>query len=174
MHLSKFNECFSHRITDGSEYQWQSFGPNARYLDFESDYAHGSVIFDTVSQTVYQADVSAKPDGDDNLPGPYRFLNPEFREQFINECKERKVEPFHAWDNTSYTELEVCEDFLEKAHAVFNNLPFDKRIVVPVDLDDDVILKLAMEAHKRDITLNKMVEIVLQQAIDHHKGITNE
>jgi hypothetical protein len=31
-----------------------------------------------------------------------------------------------------------------------------------------------MEAHKRDITINKMVEIVLQQAIDNHKGITNE
>jgi hypothetical protein len=27
---------------------------------------------------------------------------------------------------------------------------------------------LALEAHKRDITINKMVEIVLQRAIDEH------
>jgi predicted HicB family RNase H-like nuclease len=36
-------------------------------------------------------------------------------------------------------------------------------------LDDATILKLSMEAHKRDITLNKMVEIVLQEAINHHR-----
>jgi hypothetical protein len=37
-----------------------------------------------------------------------------------------------------------------------------------VDLDDDIILKLSIEAHKRDITLNKMVEIILQEVIDKH------
>jgi hypothetical protein len=174
MHLSKFNECFSHRISGGSEYCWKSFGLNARYLDFESEFAHGSLVFDAMTQTVYIADIDAKKDGDDNLPGPYRWINPDHRQGYIDECKERGIEPFEAWDNVNYIELELAEDFLEKAHAIFNNLPFDKRIVVSVDLDDDVILKLAMEAHKRDITINKMVEIVLQQAIDNHKGITNE
>lgn len=174
MHLSKVNECFGHRINGGSEYGWKSFGPNARYLDFESEFAHGSVVFDCETQVVYLADIDAKQDGDDNLPGPYRWINPEHRQGYIDECKERGVEPFEAWDNVKYIELETCEDFLEKAHAVFNNLPFDKRVVVPVDLDDDVILMLALEAHKRDITINKMVEIVLQNAIDHHKGVTNE
>lgn len=174
MHLSKFNECFSHRISGGSEYGWKSFGLNARYLDFESEFAHGSLVFDAMTQTVYIADIDAKKDGDDNLPGPYRWINTDHRQGYIDECKERGIEPFEAWDNVNYIELELAEDFLEKAHAIFNNLPFDKRIVVPIDLDDDVILKLAMEAHKRDITINKMVEIVLQQAIDNHKGITNE
>jgi hypothetical protein len=28
---------------------------------------------------------------------------------------------------------------------------------------------LAMEAHKRDITLNKMVEVILQQVINEHE-----
>ena len=174
MHLSKVNECFGHRINGGSEYGWKSFGPNARYLDFESEFAHASVVFDCETQVVYLADIDAKQDGDDNLPGPYRWINAEHRQGYMDECKERGVEPFEAWDNVKYIELETNEDFLEKAHAVFNNLPFDKRIVVPVDLDDDVILMLALEAHKRDITINKMVEIVLQNAIDNHKGITNE
>lgn len=174
MHLSKVNECFGHRISSGSEYTWHSYGPNARYLDFESEYAHASVVFDSVTQVIYQADIDAKQDGDDNLPGPYRWVNPLHRQGYVDECKERGVEPFEAWDNINYIELETSEDFLEKAHAVFNNLPFDKRVSVPLDLDDDVILALALEAHKRDITINKMVELVLQRAIDEHVNKTND
>ena len=44
----------------------------------------------------------------------------------------------------------------------------DNRVDVELDLEEDVILQLALEAHKRDITLNKMVEILLQEAIDHY------
>ena len=164
MHLSKINECFGHRISGGSEYGWNCFGPNARYLDFESDYAHSSVVFDSENQTVYLAEISRK-EGD---TGTYQWINPEFKSGYLAECKRRKIDPHHAWDNVRYTELETSEDYLDKAHAVFNNLPYDERIVVPLDLEDDVILMLALEAHKRDITINKMVEIVLQRAIDEH------
>jgi len=44
MHLSQINEITDHRITSGSEYQWQCY-PDARYLDYESDYAHLSVLY---------------------------------------------------------------------------------------------------------------------------------
>lgn len=77
MHLSKVNECFGHRINGGSEYGWKSFGPNARYLDFESEFAHGSVVFDCETQVVYLADIDAKQDGDDNLPGRKEQPNDE-------------------------------------------------------------------------------------------------
>jgi len=45
----------------------------------------------------------------------------------------------------------------------------DNRVDVELDLDNFTILQLALEAHKRDITLNKMVEIILQEVIDRHK-----
>ncbi len=44
----------------------------------------------------------------------------------------------------------------------------DNRVEVELDLEEDVILQLALEAHKRDITLNKMVELLLQEVIDKH------
>lgn len=169
MNLSKLIENFDSKIVGGSEHCWRCFGENARYLDFESDYGFGSVIFDSKDQTVYQASVSHKEDLDANLTTPYQWFNPDFRTRYLSECKEREIDPHYAWDNVKYVELETFEDFLEKSHAIFNNLPFDRRISVPLDLDDDVILQLALEAHKRDITINKMVEIVLQKAIDEHQ-----
>lgn len=170
MHLSQINEAFEHRIVGGSEYQWNCYGPNARYLDYHSEYAHGSVIFDTETQMVYEAIIDAKEDGDDNLPGPYRWLNPDTKQKYLDECKERNIEPNSAWDDVNWIDLEVEEDFLTKANAIFNNRPFDRRVTVPLDLDDWTILQLALEAHKRDVTLNKMVEIILQGVIDKEKG----
>ena len=37
--------------------------------------------------------------------------------------------------------------------------------VVTVELPDEVILKLALQAHERDITLNKMCSIVLKSSL---------
>jgi hypothetical protein len=171
MKLAQINEAMNHQITGGSEYQWQCF-PDARFLDYESEHAHVSILYSTVDQIVYQADASIKrevwPD-DKRFDKPYRWTNPIFKDAYINEAKERGVDPDQAWDDTKWIELETDEDFLEKAKAMFEGDYWDTRIVVPVDLDDDTILKLSMEAHKRDITLNKMVEIVLQEAINHHR-----
>ena len=45
----------------------------------------------------------------------------------------------------------------------------DNRVGVELNLDEHEIYQLAMEAHKRDITLNKMIETILQEVIDKHK-----
>jgi len=43
-----------------------------------------------------------------------------------------------------------------------------KKVDIEFDLSDIDILRLALEAHKRDITINKMVELILQEVIDNH------
>ena len=166
MYLSKVNETLDHKITGGSDYHWNCF-PDARYLDYESDFAHVSVLYSTVDQTVYQAEVSLKEYLENDKP--YRWLNPLYRDEMFAEAEKRKVDHTQAWDEVKWIDLEVEEDWLEKTKAIFNGLEFDNRIQVELDLKDDEILKFALEAHKRDITLNKLVEIVLQEAIDSYK-----
>lgn len=142
-------------------------------MDYESDFANVTVIFDTTNQTVYSAEVSVKPEAWSTDTKPYRWLNPVFKDALYAESIHRNVNPNQAWDNVEWIDLEVEEDFIEKAVAIFNGEEWDTRISVPLDLEDDLILHLAMEAHKRDITLNKMVEIVLQEAIaKYEKGET--
>ena len=41
----------------------------------------------------------------------------------------------------------------------------ESEAVVTVELPDEVILKLALQAHERDITLNKMCSIVLKSSL---------
>jgi hypothetical protein len=168
MKLSQINEAMNHRITSGSEYNWQCF-PDARFLDYESDFAHVSVLYSTVDQTVYQAEVSVKREAWDEDKKPYRWLNPDYVDAFYKESKKRKVDTDIAWDDVTWIDLEMEEDFLEKATAIFNGEECDTRVQFPIDIDDELILKLSMEAHKRDITLNKMIEIILQEVIDNHR-----
>jgi len=92
-----------------------------------------------------------------------------YKNALYKESKKRKVDTDIAWDKVKWIDLEMKEDFLEKAKALFNGEECDTRVQFPVDLDDDTILKLSMEAHKRDITLNKMIEIILQEVIDRHR-----
>jgi hypothetical protein len=164
MHLSKVNEALDHKIVGGSEYQWNCW-PNARFLDYETDYAYASVVFNTQNQEVYLAEVNDK---DDSVK-PYRWLNPMYKQDFINESKLRNVDHIQAWDNVSWYDLETPDDWLKKANAIMNGQSFDTRIEVPIDLDNDTLMQLMLEAHKKDITLNQMVEEALKALIQKHE-----
>lgn len=166
MKLSEVNQALDHRITGGSDYQWNCFGSDARFLDYESEYAHVSIVFDSAIGCIYVAEVN--PENDTTIA--YRWINPAYKNEYLAEHVSRKIDPDIAWDDIKYTNLEVEEDWLEKARAIFLGESFDNRIQVPLNLDDDLLLQLAMEAHKRDITLNQMVCVILQEVIDN--GVT--
>lgn len=165
MKLQQVNEAMDHKITGGSEYQWNCY-PNARYLDYESDFAHVSVIYSTATQEIYQAEVAVKRDAWAEDAKPYRWLNPEFKEAFFGECKERKVKKNKAWDDVKWVDLEVEEDFLEKATDIFNGQEWNHDIMVPIDLPKDELFQLMLIAHEKNITLNQLVTEILQAVID--------
>lgn len=165
MQLSEVNNTFQHKITDGSEYLWNCYGDNVRTIDYTSKHACGYVVFDTETHEVFEVSVSPVAGAWDIEPKPYRYINPEHRMSYETEAEDRHVDPNVAWDDVKWVDLETEEDFVEKASKMFNGESFDTRISIPVELDDDTLLKLTMEAHKRDITLNKMIEEILRELI---------
>lgn len=165
MNLKNVNEALDHRITGGSEYGWNCW-PNARWLDYESEYAHSSVVFNAETQEVYTAEVNDKAD----KYKPYRWLNPEYKEAMYSEARTRRIEANQAWDKTMWYDLDVEEDWLEKASAIMRGEDFDTRVQVPLTLGNEEMFRLMTMAHERDITLNKMVEIILQEVIDRNKN----
>ena len=169
MHLSKINNTFQHRISGGDEYLWTCW-PDARFIEYESEHAHASVVFSSLTQIVYNAEISVKPINniEDKYP-PYRWLNPRFKDAMIAEATKRGISINEAWDDVMWCDLEVEEDFLEKAEGIFTGKEIDTRVQVHLDLEDDLMLQLAMNAHEQDITLNKMVERILNEVILAHK-----
>jgi len=165
--LKDFMETVNYRITEGSDYQWNCYGPNAYCLDSwngEQDGHSLSVIFDTRTQQVYEVQAH-----DYRLNRAYRLTNPEYIAERDNESQDRGVDKSEAWDDLRYVDLDVEEDFLEKARAIVNEEDYDNRVKVPVDFTDEELLEYMKIAHERDITFNQLVEEALKAAIEECK-----
>jgi hypothetical protein len=162
--VKEFMEICDYKITEGSEYCWQCFGPNAYRLDSwnqEQDGHTVSIIFDTRTHVVYEATAY-----DYQRNRAYRLINPDFKLAHDNEATERDVDINQAWDDVNYVDLDVVDDFIQKAVAIVNDEDYDTRVSVPVDFTDEELLTYMKMAHDRDMTFNQFVEQALRAAID--------
>ena len=78
-----------------------------------------------------------------------------------------------AWDDCNFVDLEVDDDFIQKSLAIKAGEDYDTRISVPLELDDDMMFDLMKLAHERDITLNELVTIALEESIDQHRMLND-
>ena len=162
--LKDWMECVNYRITEGSDYCWQSYGPNAYSLDSwdeDQDGVSACVIFDTKTQTVYQAEVH-----DYSKKRSYRLFNPDFKSKHDQEATDKTVDMDEAYDGVKFTDLETDGDFLTKLRAIMNYEEYDDRVSVPIELPDDELFKLMCMAHERDITFNQLVEECIRSVLE--------
>jgi hypothetical protein len=162
--VKDFMEVVDYRITEGGDYGWQCYGPNAYRLDSWSGDQDGhsvSIVFDNQTQTVYE--VTAY---DYSRERAYRLINPDHREAHTNEAVYRGVEANEAWDCVNYVDLEADDDFIQKAQAIVAGEDYDTRVEVPLELDDELLFGLMKMAHEQDITLNQLVENIVRAEVD--------
>lgn len=167
--IKDFMEVIGYRITEGSEYCWQCYGANAYCLDSwngEHDGHTVSIVFDTQTQVVYQMEVC-----DYQANRAYRWINPDYVEAHRNEANVRMVNHKEAWDEVDFVELEVPEDILEKARAIVEGQEYDTRVQVPLTLDKEQMYQLMTMAHEQDLTLNQLVEKILQEEVDRLNSV---
>lgn len=165
--MKQFFELIEYKITESSEYQWSCFGVNAQSIDSWNQDQNGytlSMTFDRKDQTVYCVEVC-----DYSKNRAYRLINPLFQSAHSQEVKRRGLDDV-AWEDVRWTDLDVVEDFLTKATAIRDQQYYDTRVSVPIDLDDSELFILMKMAHEQDITLNKLVEDILQTVIDKENG----
>lgn len=145
----------------GYEVHGKDFIPGTPYGDMVAEVERGTdsywltCTFDVVSQEVF--DIVAEDYINNNY---YRWIHEDFREA-------QSGKP-HWAGKSSYTELEVAEDILEKADAMVEGRDYDTRVTVPVDLTDKEFLEYAKLAHKLDITFNQLVEQAVRHALEKH------
>lgn len=176
MELKTFMEATGYRITEGSDFCWQCFGPNAYRLDSWSgawdDSTEGytiSIVFDNIAQIVYCVEAH-----DYVRNRSYRWTNPKYKAAHDSEAAQRNIDPKEAWDNVKFVDLEVEADFWEKANAIISNEDYDTRVQVEVEFDDDVLLAAMKLAHEKDITFNQLVEEVLRAKLDELGNSTQQ
>jgi hypothetical protein len=169
INIKEWMELVDYRITEGSNYGWQCYGNNAYTLDSWNG-VHGkggysfSIIFSTKSQKVYEVSVC-----DYTNDRAYRMINPKFQKKHEAESLARNVNKNEAWDDVSYIDLEVADDFIQKCLAIKAGEDYDTRIQVPLDLSDEMLYNMMKLAHEQDVTLNQFVEQILREVIEKER-----
>lgn len=161
--LKDYLEAIDYKITGGDAYQWKCFGDNARYLDADSPVLNEysvHCVFDSVDQTVYS--IEAWDYGNERV---YRWIHPAYIKKHMKACAKHGVDVYSACDSMNYTDLDVAADILEKARAIVLQEPYDERVQIQVDFDDEDLLQYMKLAHERDMTFNEFVEEALRHAI---------
>jgi hypothetical protein len=167
--LKEFMEVCDYKITEGSDYCWQCYGSNAYRLDSWNQEQEGysvSIVFDTRTHIVYEATAY-----DYRRNRAYRLINPDYKFAHDDEASGRGVNINQAWDDVNYVDLEVDDDFIQKALAIVAEEDYDTRVDVPLNLDNDQLFDLMKLAHERDITLNQLVENILRDVINSQESI---
>jgi hypothetical protein len=163
--MKEWMELVDYKITEGSDYGWQCYGPNAYCLDSWNG-VHGkggysfSIVFSTKTQKVYEVSVC-----DYTNDRAYRMINPSKAEKHRKESADRDVNLNEAWDCVEYVDLEVVDDFTQKCLAIKAGEEYSTDVSVPLDLPDDLLLEAAMNAHRQNITLNEYINNALREML---------
>jgi len=160
MTLQDYFELVEYKIGEGSNYMWRCFGDNAYSLTSSAlEQYEVSVMYDTEDQTVFVMEAH-----DFINRRSYRIFNEKFKDAYFDECKTRGIEDA-AYDDVKFIDLDLYEDFAEKANAIIHGLDYDTRVLMSVNIPDDELLFMMKAAHKLDITFNEFVEQALTESI---------
>lgn len=164
--MNNFIDAINYKITGGSEFGWQCFGHGARWLDSENSKYTANAVFDSNTQTIFLTEVH---DYVNNRS--YRWINPDFVDAYTKEASQRNIDNTIAYDNVKFIDLEVSTDWFEKCTAIAShNFDYDARVQIELSLSDSELFQLMSMAHKKDVTLNRLVEEILQAVISQHES----
>ena len=165
--LKEFLEICDYKISGGSEFCWQCFGPNAYTFDagdfeIQNNYSF-QMTFDTKNQIPYCVEIC-----DYRNNRAYRMFNPFYASKYYAEAKQRGVDD-QAWDDVYFVDIDYDEDFVQKCKAIISGEPYSTDMLVPLDMPKEELHDLMLLAHERDITLNQLVADMLDAYIIQSK-----
>ena len=164
--MKEWMELVDYKITEGSDYGWSCYGPNSYTLDSWNG-VHGaggysfSIVFSTKTQKVYEVSMC-----DYTNDRAYRMINPKNQEKHRKEALARNVNLNEAWDECEYVELDVVDDFIQKALAIRAGEDYSTDVTVPIDLPDELLMFAFKAAHEANMTFNDWMNQMLRDFVD--------
>jgi len=164
--MKEWIELVDYKITEGSDFCWRCYGPNAYQLSSWNG-VHGkggysfNIVFSTKTQKVYEVTVC-----DYTKDRAYRMIAENKRDKHSKESQSRGVNLNEAWDSVDYVDLEVDDDFISKCLAIKAGEDYSTDVSVPLDLPDDLLMFAFKAAHSENMTFNDWMNKMLKAFID--------
>jgi len=164
--MKEWMELVDYKITEGSDYGWNCYGPNAYSLSSWNG-VHGkggysfNIVFSTKTQKVYEIAVC-----DYTNDRAYRMVAENKQENHRREAERFGINFNEAWDNVEYVDLEVDDDFIQKCLAIKAGEDYSTDVSIPLDLPDDLLMFAFKAAHAENMTFNDWMHKMLKVYID--------
>lgn len=157
MDLCTFYKIVGDRPTEIVKFMWDCYGSSAVIASCDTDAFTVTAIHDPTRNIVCEFSVC---DYVNNRA--YRWFDPAVESLYRREATERGISDF-AWDNIPFIDLENFQDFQEKATAIVAGEPYDPRVQIEIELEDHLLFELMVQAHKKDVTTNQLVNQLLRK-----------
>lgn len=163
--IEDFMKVVDYKINEISKFESALFGKSAfsyHCWDTNNDQYSISIIADISTCTVFKMSAI-----DYSKNTGYKWVHPDYLEQYssqANKTQDGKIIDEFLLDDIKCIDIEVPEDILEKATAIFNRREYDDTVTIPLDFNDRDLLWLMKQAHLRDITFNQYMKMILETA----------
>lgn len=119
--LKKYLKAINYKVSEGSPFCWECYGPNAHYLDsiILKKY-HASAIFDRETQIVYEVELH-----DYVKNKSYRWMHPQYIAAHNHEAKKKGVNADVAYTDLDHDHLFndlTEEDMLKKLKKIIGKV----------------------------------------------------
>jgi len=164
--MKEWIELVDYKITEGGDFGWQCYGPNAYQLSsWNGLHDKGgwsfNIVFSTKTQKVYEVTVC-----DYTRNRAYRMIAENKQDKHRKEAERLGTSFNEAWDDVNYVDLEVDDDFISKALAIKEGREYDTDVSIPLDLPDDLLMFAFKQAHAENMTFNDWMNKMLREFID--------
>ena len=159
-------ETANFSIVQGSNYTHSCYGANSRIIRCMTDHGVLDVVFDSDYQTVYEILVMSKFLKDQN----YKWIHPSYRHNqktthsWVDAANNIVAQNIwlHALTSTPVT---MWSEIIHKSQLIMNGFDSYSRGVFELELNNDEFLKVAFEAHARDVTINTVLLEIIEKKL---------
>ncbi len=96
----------------------------------------------------------------------YRWISPDVLVQYENEYEIRGLDFKECYDDVRWADTDCSTDILEKINAIRQGLPFDRRVVMYVEVDDDLYSTINHAANLLGVTVEDFMVMAIEEAIE--------
>lgn len=168
--LDRFLEITNNAPAESSKFGWDCYGQNAYILEYWNGCYGADAISIEIVYNIQTLQVFEVQAWDGKTQTEYRFwTTPEYKQLHIDYATKRGVDYTLSINGRYFIDLDVEDDMVDKAIAIFSGRDYDKRISIVINLTDEEELALMRMAHEQDKTLNQLVSEITEAHISKLK-----
>lgn len=166
--VKRYLEAVDYKFSEGHSERSTLNGDHCMVINSHFGHASSSISFRTSDNSAI--DISVMTETGDVFG--YRWIHPDLIEDYKKEYERLGLDFYECMDGVKWAYTDCLDDILVKVEAIRKNEPFDRKVVMSFDLEEDLVELLETTAKKMGITMDELILLVIQEAIEKEEKLS--